>query len=78
MNKKTFRTNLNDIAAVKKFVKIANMIPVDVTVSEGKYVIDGKSIMGIFSLDLSKPVMVTVQSEYVECFDFEKEIVEGE
>lgn len=78
MSKKTFTVNLNAIESVKKFVKIANMIPVDVTVSEGKYTIDGKSIMGIFSLDLSKPVTVNVQSEYVECFDFDKEMVEGE
>lgn len=69
MEKKTFEVDLRVIETVKEFVRIANTIPTDVIVSEGKYVIDGKSIMGIFSLNLSSPVTVTVQSEYAECFN---------
>lgn len=53
-----FETRLETVSDVKKFVQTARDIPVDVSVSQGKYVIDGKSIMGIFSLDLSEPIMV--------------------
>ena len=46
---------LSDIETVKKFVTFANQYKFPVTLFSDKYIINGKSIMGIFGLDLSKP-----------------------
>lgn len=51
---------LDKIDKVKEFVHIAESVPEDVTVVSGRYVIDGKSIMGILSLNLLEPVTVDV------------------
>ena len=48
---------------VKEFIKIAQDITGNVEVKSGKYVVDGKSILGIFSLDLSQPVELVCESE---------------
>ncbi len=67
---KDFTVDLNNIERVKKFVKIAMSIPTDVIVTEGKYTIDGKSLMGLFSLDLSRPVSVHVsEAAYTDEFN---------
>ncbi len=65
----TFKTKL-DFVGVKKFVNIAQDLSVAVTLYSGKYVVDGKSILGIFSLDLSKPVTVEIDGndDYTELF----------
>ncbi len=57
---KTFTIQLNSIADVKTFVNAACSQPCDIDIVSGRYVIDAKSIMGIFSLDLSKPITVEV------------------
>ncbi len=49
---------LDNMEKVKEFVSIALTKSYDVDLVSGKYVINGKSIMGIFSLDLTKPIMV--------------------
>ena len=41
---------------VKSFVNIVNRYPYDVDLRAGRHVVDAKSILGIFSLDLSKPI----------------------
>ena len=53
---------LDNMEKVKEFVSIALTKPYDVDLISGKYVINGKSIMGIFSLDLTKPVMVNADT----------------
>lgn len=57
--------SLNWTADVKAFVEAAQGCVGEVKVSsaDGKYSVDGKSLLGIFSLDLSKPVMVSVEKE---------------
>ena len=45
------------------FVNIVNKYEFDVDLTSGRYVVDAKSIMGIFSLDLSKPVNVEIHAE---------------
>ncbi|MDR1692283.1 MAG: HPr family phosphocarrier protein [Oscillospiraceae bacterium] len=55
---KTFSVQLKSIADVKNFVNAACTQPCDIDIVSGRYVIDAKSIMGIFSLDLSKPFTV--------------------
>ena len=48
---------------VKTFVNIANRYPYDIDLRVGRHVVDGKSILGIFSLDLSKPIDLNIHSE---------------
>ena len=55
-----FKVDLCSINGVKEFVNKTAAFVGDVTLTSGRYVVDGKSIMGIFSLDLSKPVDVEV------------------
>lgn len=57
------KMNLNSVESVKEFYNASNRLIGDVFVQSGRYIIDGKSIMGIFSLDLSKPVQVSFETE---------------
>lgn len=52
---------LNTINDVKNFVNIVSKYDFEVDLTSGRYVIDAKSIMGIFSLDLSKPIKLEAQ-----------------
>lgn len=52
--------NLNSIDKVKEFVQITSQFEERIDLISGRYVIDGKSILGIFSLDLTKPIGVHV------------------
>ena len=63
---KTFNIMLKTINDVKDFVNIAAKFDCDIDLSSGRYVVDAKSIMGIFSLDLSKPIKVQVHSNGCE------------
>ena len=60
---KTVRISLNSIDKVKSFVNDLAKFNVDFVLVSGRYVIDAKSIMGIFSLDLSKPIDLNIHSE---------------
>ena len=53
---KTVQISLNSIDKVKAFVNEISKFDCDFDLVSGRYVIDAKSIMGIFSLDLSKPI----------------------
>ena len=55
-----FKIDLNSIKHVKEFVNIACSFTGDIILKSDRYVVDGKSIMGIFSLDLSKPIEVEI------------------
>ena len=65
---KTFDITLNSIVAAKNFVNIVNKYEFDVDLTSGRYVVDAKSIMGIFSLDLSRPIRVDVHSDSCDKF----------
>lgn len=58
-----FRIHLKSINDVKEFVRIVNDFPYDVDLASGRYIVDAKSIMGIFSLDLAKPIDVEIQND---------------
>ncbi len=75
---KTFNVKLSTFDDVKQFVSIATMFDGDVDLKSGRYLVDAKSIMGIFSLDLMKPIEVTVHSDNCEEFvkSVEKFVVE--
>ena len=60
---KTCTVLLSSINDVKNFVNIVSRFDYDIDLASGRYVVDAKSIMGIFSLDLSKPITVEVQSD---------------
>lgn len=69
---KSFNIILNSIMDVKEFVNIVNKCPYDIDLASSRYVVDAKSIMGIFSLDLSKPLTLTVHSD--DCDDLASEL----
>ena len=64
---KTVTVNLNSIEKVKSFVKDLNKFENDFDLVSGRFAIDAKSIMGIFALDLSKPLQLNIHSQYQGC-----------
>ncbi len=58
----TVKISLNSIDKVKSFVNDITKFDSDFDLVSGRYVIDAKSIMGIFSLDLSKPIDLNIHS----------------
>ena len=60
---KTISIMLNSIDKVKAFVNTLTKFDCDFDLISGRYVIDAKSIMGIFSLDLSKPIDLNIHAE---------------
>ena len=75
---KTFNLSLNCINDVKEFVNVVTKYDFDIDLTSGRYVVDAKSIMGIFSLDLSKPIKAEVHSDDCDAFiaDVKKFIVD--
>jgi len=69
---KSVNVMLGTINDVKEFVGTVTKYDFDVDLISGRYAVDAKSIMGIFSLDLSKPIRVDVHAE--EAKDFLAEI----
>jgi phosphotransferase system HPr-like phosphotransfer protein len=57
------RVNLNSIEKVKAFVNTIGQFDSEFDLVSGRYVIDAKSIMGIFSLDITKPIDLNIHSE---------------
>lgn len=64
----TAKININTINDVKEFVSIVSKCNYDVDIVSGRYAIDAKSIMGIFSLDLSKELTLNIHSD--DCAEF--------
>ena len=60
---KTVQIPLNSIDKVKSFVNLIAKFDFDFDLVSGRYVIDAKSIMGIFSLDLSKPIDLNIHAD---------------
>ena len=60
---KTVNMKLETINDVKEFVNTVSRYDFDVDLISGRYAVDAKSIMGIFSLDLSKPIKVEIHSD---------------
>jgi phosphocarrier protein HPr len=66
------RLVLKTINDVKEFVRIVNNFDYEIDLTSGRYVVDAKSIMGIFSLDLTRPLDVEVRSDH--CEDLQAEL----
>ena len=62
---------LSNIQDVRDFVNLVILVDYDVDLAQGRYIIDAKSIMGIFSLDLLSPISVVAHTDYADDF-FEK------
>ncbi len=60
---KTVTISLNSIDKVKALVNTLSKYDSDFDLVSGRYVIDAKSMMGIFSLDLSKPIQLCIRSD---------------
>jgi phosphocarrier protein HPr len=64
---KSIPIKLSFAEEVKAFVNVVSRYPYDMDLRAGRHVVDAKSILGIFSLDLSKPISLEVYSD--ECQD---------
>ena len=69
---KTVTIRLSLVENVNKFVNIVGHYPIDMDLRAGRHVVDAKSILGIFSLDLSRPITLEIYSD--DCEDLLKEI----
>lgn len=69
---KSYDIKLSTIEDVRYFVNAAAACDFEVDLASGRYLVDAKSIMGIFSLDLLKPIHMTIHSD--NCESFEKKI----
>ncbi len=71
---KTFSIKLSLTENVKAFVNIVSRYPYDVDLRAGRHVVDAKSILGIFSLDLGRPIALEVYTD--SCDDLERDIAQ--
>ncbi len=60
---KTAEIRLSTIEDVRNFVNTVSKYDIDIDLSSGRYIVDAKSIMGIFSLDLMKPITMTAHAD---------------
>lgn len=60
---KDLKISLDSIDKVKNFVNTVTKYDADLDLLSGRYVVDAKSIMGIFSLDLSKPIILNIHAK---------------
>lgn len=69
---KSIPIKLSFAEEVKTFVNIVNRYPFDMDLRAGRHVVDAKSILGIFSLDLSKPITLEIYAD--DCDDLMSDI----
>ncbi len=69
---KTVQIRLSLVENVNKFVNIVGRYPFDMDLRAGRHVVDAKSILGIFSLDLSRPITLEIYSD--DCAELMEEI----
>ena len=60
---KQIKIKLSNVADIREFVNVVILADYDVDLVQGRYVIDAKSIMGIFSLDLLSPIDLVAHTE---------------
>lgn len=66
---KEYWIELDTIDGAKQLNAIALNYEEDIDIIKGRYVIDAKSILGIFSLDISKPVKIKIHSDDLSVLD---------
>lgn len=57
------KIDLSKISEVKRFVNVSQDCTAEILLVSGRYTVDAKSILGIFSLDLSNPVSLVCEDE---------------
>ena len=60
---KNVKIRLSSIQDVRSFVDTVTKYNIDIDLSCGRYVVDAKSILGIFSIDLSRPIRMDIYSD---------------
>lgn len=76
MQNKKIKIKLN-YDKIKDFIRTTNKFASDIDVLADRVVIDGKSILGMYALDLSQDIYVKIISDDIaECRKFEAEMVE--
>ena len=60
----TMKILIDSIVKVKEFNNLAVKFPCEIDIVSGRYIIDGRSLMGLFSLDLGKPVEMKFDKKY--------------
>ena len=68
----TVSISLASMEQAKQFVAIASRFPFEMDLRSGRYVVDAKSILGIFSIDLSRPITMTIYSD--DCDDLLRDL----
>lgn len=68
--RKQLWANLNSIDKAKDFAALASLMKCEIDVCSGRYVVDAKSVLGLFSVDLSVPVEVVVHGTPEEIEEF--------
>lgn len=66
---KEYKIALGSINDVRNFVNLVSTFDFDIDLTSGRYIVDAKSIMGIFSLDLSKPILLQAHTDDCPGFD---------
>lgn len=72
----TFNISINTIDKVKRFVNLTNRCDADVDIISGRLLVDAKSIMGIFSMDLTRPMTLRVHESNIEKLEEYKKLFE--
>ena len=60
---KSVMIRLSLVENVNKFVNVVSRYPFEMDLRAGRHVVDAKSILGIFSLDLSRPITLDIYSD---------------
>ncbi|MGX8702181.1 HPr family phosphocarrier protein [Caproiciproducens sp.] len=71
----TVKILLDSVEKVKKFTSSISSEEVDFEIIEGMHIVDAKSIMGIFSIDLSKPLQLNIHSDDRKILDKIKDFI---
>ena len=59
---------LSSIQDIRKFVNEVTLLDYDVDLEQGRYIVDAKSIMGIFALDTLSPINLVAHTDNAEAF----------
>lgn len=74
--KNTIKVKLNSVTDVQDFVRECSSFEEDIDITSGRYIINAKSIMGIFSLNLSEELAVHINStDELVCEDFQQRLL---
>ena len=65
---KTIQITLKSIQDIRKFVNEVTLLDYEVDLEQGRYIVDAKSIMGIFALDTLSPINLVAHSDEAEEF----------